>query len=73
MSIDDTQLLALPVAEKLRIVELLWDDIGSSDEPLPLPAWIDAEANRRREEMRSNPQASLTHEEVWRRIDGRRG
>jgi hypothetical protein len=28
----------LPIAEKLRVVEELWDDIGQSDESFPLPA-----------------------------------
>jgi hypothetical protein len=29
----------LPIAEKLRVVEELWDEIGQSDEPFPLPEW----------------------------------
>jgi hypothetical protein len=33
MSIDPKELRSLPIAEKLRLVELLWDDIGASDEP----------------------------------------
>jgi len=37
MSIDINQLYALPDAEKLRIVELLWDDLGDSTAPIPLP------------------------------------
>ncbi|MFN6331685.1 MAG: addiction module protein, partial [Planctomyces sp.] len=36
MSIDLKQLKSLPVEEKLRLVELLWDDIGASDEPVIL-------------------------------------
>ena len=30
------ELHSLPVADKLRLVERLWDDIAASDEPLPL-------------------------------------
>ena len=73
MPIDIAQLLALSVEEKLRIIELLWDDLGSSAECVPLPNAIESEAIRRRDEMRLNPTASLSHEEVWRRIDGRHG
>ena len=33
------ELHSLPVADKLRLVERLWDDIAASDEPVPLPDW----------------------------------
>ena len=36
------------MAEKLRVVEELWDDIGRSEESFPLPAWHRVEADRRR-------------------------
>jgi hypothetical protein len=38
MSIDMNELYSLPAAEKLRIVEMLWDDLGESNTPIPLPA-----------------------------------
>jgi putative addiction module component (TIGR02574 family) len=73
MPFDIAQLLALTAQEKLRIIELLWDDLGSIDEQLPLPVWIETEAARRRDEMRMNPAASLSHDEVWRRVSETRG
>jgi putative addiction module component (TIGR02574 family) len=72
MSIDLGALHALPTSEKLRIVEFLWDDLGESAMPIPLPDWVDVEATRRRDEMR-DPSFGLTHEETWRRIDQRNG
>lgn len=72
MSIDLSGLSALPAADKLKIVEMLWDDLGSSSEPIPLPEWVDKEAVRRRDEMQ-DPSVGLTHEEVWRRIEQRNG
>jgi hypothetical protein len=72
MSIDANDLHALPPAEKLRIVELLWDDLGESAAPIPLPDWVDREAARRRDEMR-DPKIGMTHEETWRRITTRNG
>jgi len=72
MSIDLGALHALPTTEKLRIVEFLWDDLGESATPIPLPDWVDVEAARRRDEMR-DPSFGLTHEETWRRIDQRNG
>ena len=72
MPIDMNELHALPAAEKLQIVEKLWDDLGASTAPIPLPDWVDQEAARRRDEMR-DPTIGLTHEETWRRIDRRNG
>ena len=72
MAIDVNELHALPNAEKLRIVELLWDDLGESTAPIPLPEWVGLKLSRRREDMR-DPSFGLTHEETWRRIANRNG
>ncbi len=72
MSIDLNALHSLPDTEKLRIVEMLWDDLGQSTAPIPLPEWVDREAARRREQMRDS-KFGISHEEAWRRIDGRNG
>ena len=72
MSIDANELHALPAAEKMRIVEFLWDDLGESTAPIPLPDWVDREAARRRDEM-TDRSIGLTHEETWRRIAERNG
>ena len=73
ISIDTTALRALPPAEKLELVELLWDDLGAADAEIPLPDWIDAVARQRRDEMISGAVRGFSHDEVWRRIDGRAG
>jgi putative addiction module component (TIGR02574 family) len=72
MSIDANELRALPDSEKMRLVEMLWDDLGQSTSPIPLPEWAIREAARRREEMRDKV-VGLTHEEVWHRIENRNG
>ena len=72
MSIDNDVLHALPVSEKMRIVEFLWDDLGDSTVPIPLPEWAEREAARRREEMR-DPACGISHEEAWQRIERRHG
>jgi len=72
MPINTDELLALSPAEKLRLVELLWDDLGDSVASIPLPEWVDREAARRRDEMR-DPTVGLTHDEAWKRIERRNG
>ena len=72
MSIDANELHSLPAAEKLRIVEMLWDDLGESTMPIPLPEWVAREMARRRDEMR-DPTFGVSHEETWRRIANRNG
>jgi putative addiction module component (TIGR02574 family) len=70
VSIDISELQNLPVAEKLRIVEALWDDIGASDEPIVLHPWQRDEAKRRSEEMKSDPSIAIDRAELWRRVNG---
>jgi hypothetical protein len=72
MSINTDELRALSPAEKLRLVELLWDDLGDSTVSIPLPAWVLREAAQRRDEMR-DPTFGLSHDEAWRRIERRDG
>lgn len=59
-------------ADKLRLVEQIWDDLAAEAAPLPLPDWAVAEATRRRDEMLTDPNLGSTHEEVWKRIDDSR-
>ena len=72
MSIDTDELRSLPAAEKMRIVEMLWDDLGQATSPIPLPDWVNREAVRRRDEMR-DPSFGISHDEAWRRIEERNG
>lgn len=63
----------LTAVEKLRLVEQIWDDLATRDEPLPLPEWAVREAANRRAEMIADPQLGLTHTEMWARIASSRG
>jgi putative addiction module component (TIGR02574 family) len=73
MALNIDELRALSPAEKLRLVELLWDDLGATDAPIPLPDWVDREATRRRNEMLQDPTLGVSHEEAWQRIKRRNG
>lgn len=62
----------LPPAEKLLLVERIWDDLAAASKSVPLPDWAVSEANRRRDEMLADPNLGSTHEQVWKRIDDSR-
>ena len=67
------ELRALTPAQKLELVEMIWDDLGECDASIPLPDWVAVEAARRRDEMTSDATLGLSHDEVWRRIERRNG
>ncbi|MBP88718.1 MAG: Addiction module component, CHP02574 [Planctomycetaceae bacterium] len=73
MSTDINHLRNLPVADKLLIVEQLWDDIHDSDEPLVLRDWHLEEAKRRAIDLDANPASALTRDELWKLVDGSDG
>ncbi len=70
MSNDISNLRGLPVADKLRIVTQLWDDIAASDDPIIVPPNVLQEASRRSEELKSDPSIAIDDDELWRRVDG---
>ena len=63
----------LPIGEKLRVVEELWDDIAASPERFPLPEWHREEAERRAAELEADPSMAVGREELWRRVDQSNG
>lgn len=65
------EILALPVAERVRLVEAVWDSISAVPEALPLTQWQKEELDRRLAEFEADPDAGSTLEEVFARI--RRG
>ncbi|MBN1362607.1 MAG: addiction module protein, partial [Sedimentisphaerales bacterium] len=49
MAPDLHELKKLPLAERVQLVEDLWDSIARSSEDLPMPAWQKAELARRKQ------------------------
>ena len=45
----------LSVAEKVQVVQELWDQIAASPENLPVPGWHRAELEKRQSEWASSP------------------
>ncbi len=60
----------MPVADKLKLVTQLWDDIASSSEPIVVPPDVIREASCRSAELAENPALAIDDEELWRRVDG---
>jgi putative addiction module component (TIGR02574 family) len=73
MSIAWDDLRKLPIAEKLQLVERLWDDNADSRDPFPVQPWHREEAERRAEELDCNPEIGLTRAEVWKQVGESRG
>lgn len=63
------QIQQLPIADRLSLVEQIWDGIGQSDEPLILRAWHKEEARRRAAELDADPSIAITRDELWKRVD----
>lgn len=70
MSIDISNLRNLPIADKLRIVTQLWDDIAASTDPIVVPPDVLREASRRSAELQADPSIAIDDDELWRRVDG---
>lgn len=60
-------------AEKLQLVEDLWDDLAATPEAVPVHDWQKQELARRRANLQSNPASGLAWEAVQRRVGGRHG
>ncbi len=62
------EILALPVADRVRLVEAIWDSISAAPEALPLAEWQKEELDRRLADLEEDPDAGSTLEEVFARI-----
>lgn len=62
------EILSLPVEDRVRLVEAIWDSISAVPEALPLTEWQKQELDRRLEDFEKNPDAGSTLEEVLARI-----
>ena len=68
MDLFTESIQGLTAVEKLRLIERIWDDLATQEEPFPLPDWIVREAARRRDEMIADPHLGMTAGEMWARI-----
>lgn len=62
------EILELPVAERIRLVELIWDSIAAVPEAVSLPDDLKAELDRRLLDFEADPEAGSPWPEVRDRI-----
>jgi putative addiction module component (TIGR02574 family) len=70
---DGGSVFDLSPAEKLQLVEDLWDDLASTSEKVPVHEWQKEELARRKQNLQDNPSSGLTWEEIKRRVRARHG
>ena len=68
-AVNIQDILKLSVAERIEIVEVIWDSIAASPESLPVTAAQKRELDRRLAEHRANPEAGRTWEEIRDSLD----
>jgi len=67
MSTEFSELFKLGRAERLQLVEDLWDSIVQEEPELPLADWKRDELRRRKERFLNHPAASRTWDQVKQR------
>ena len=63
----------LSPAEKLQLVEDLWDDLAATPESVPVHDWQKQELSRRKSNLMKSPASGLAWEEVKRRVRASNG
>ncbi len=61
-------LAALTPAEKLQLIEKLWEELSATPEEIPVPQWQLDELDRGSAEYAKNPSSGIPWEEVKRNI-----
>ena len=59
------EILELPVEERVRLVEAIWDSISAVPDAIPLTEWQRQELDRRLAEYEANPNSGITMQEVF--------
>ena len=66
--LNPDDLRAIPVEDRLKLIEELWDSIDADTAALPLPDWHRDEIDRRLEALNSGTSAGAPWHEVRDRI-----
>lgn len=61
----------LSPAEKLQLIECLWDDLAATPSDVPVPVWQKDELARRRANLERQPDSGISWDEVKARVRSR--
>jgi len=70
---EPVSIFDLSPAEKLQLVEDLWDDLASKPEDVPVHDWQKQELARRKENLQRHPASGRTWEAVKQRVRAKHG
>lgn len=73
MSADTASVFDLSPAEKLQLVEDLWDDLSTNPDDVPIHDWQKAELDRRQENLMKYRDSLVSWEDIKHRIRSRYG
>lgn len=73
MTAHATSIFDLSPAEKLQLVEDLWDELASTPESVPVHDWQKDELARRKANLSKNPISAVSWDEVKQRVRSRYG
>jgi len=73
MTQNGVSVFDLSPAEKLQLVEALWDDLAATPETIPVHKWQKEELARRKANLQNNPASGLSWNEVKQRIRNQYG
>ncbi|MBI5919070.1 MAG: addiction module protein [Nitrosomonadales bacterium] len=68
-SISIADILELPVQERIRLVELIWDSVAAMPESVKVSPALKAELETRLVEFEANPEAGYSWDQVKSRIN----
>ena len=71
MSLTGSSVFDLSPAEKLQLVQDLWDDLAATPDAVPIHDWQKQELARRKANLAGNPAAGLSWEDVKERVRAR--
>jgi len=68
-NISISDILALPLQERIHLVQLIWDSVAAVPEALTVSPALQAELERRLAAFEANPEAGYSWEQVKTRLN----
>lgn len=62
------EILELPVQERIRVVELIWESVAAVPEAVEVPAELRADLEKRLRQFEADPDAGYSWDEVRARL-----